>query len=195
LAIGEGKLFSPADLHRLPCGTAVPGLHVAAFSDITACRTEEMKNRETMTAFLAAASIFLYAITSALGREQEKIEPLRLNVAAFNYAKELISQGHMVIDGKGAWREDQPSTEAENEFIRLHGFGEYAKWHLGIDDRFSENTKRRYKFPYGDFKNLHRCGLLAAQSRARQYKYSEIEDAATQLRALIGSTQKRNAKR
>jgi HAMP domain-containing protein len=195
LAIGEGKLFSPADLHRLPCGTAVPGLHVAAFSDITACRTEEMKNRETMTAFLAAASIFLYAITSALGREQEKIEPLRLNVAAFNYAKELISQGHMVIDGKGAWREDQPSTEAENEFIRLHGFGEYAKWHLGIDDRFSENTKRRYKFPYGDFKNLHRCGLFAAQSRARQYKYSEIENAATQLRAMIGSTQKRNAKR
>jgi len=154
-----------------------------------------MKNRETMTAFLAAASIFLYAITSALGREQEKIEPLRLNVAAFNYAKELISRGHMVIDGKGAWREDQPSTEAENEFIRLHGFGEYAKWHLGIDDRYSENTKRRYKFPYGDFKNLHRCGLLAAQSRARQYKYSEIENAATQLRALIGSTQKRNAKR
>jgi len=195
LAIGEGKLFSPADLHRLPCGTAVPGLHVAAFSDITACRTEEMKNRETMTAFLAAASIFLYAITSALGREQEKIEPLRLNVAAFNYAKELISQGHIVIDGKGAWREDQPSTEAENEFIRLHGFGEYAKWHLGIDDRYSENTKRRYKFPYGDFKNLHRCGLLAAQSRARQYKYSEIENAATQLRAMIGSTQKRNAKR
>jgi len=170
-------------------------LNVAAFSDTTACRTEEMKNRETMTAFLAAASIFLYAITSALGREQEKIEPLRLNVAAFNYAKELISQGHMVIDGKGAWREDQPSTEAENEFIRLHGFGEYAKWHLGIDDRYSENTKRRYKFPYGDFKNLHRCALLAAQSRARQYKYSEIENAATQLRALIGSTQKRNAKR
>src|SRR5260370_34226927 len=108
-----------------------------------------------MSAFLHAPPFCLTAITSAEGREQEKIEPLRLNVAAFNYAKELISQGHMVIDGKGAWREDQPSTEAENEFIRLHGFGEYAKRHLRLDDRYSENTKRGAKYAYGDFTNLH----------------------------------------
>ncbi len=154
-----------------------------------------MKNREVMTAFLTAASIFLCAITQASGWEREKIEPLKLNVAAFNHAKELVSQGHVVIDGKGAWREDRPSPEFENEFIRLHGFGEYAKWHLAIDNRYSENTKRRYKFPYGDFKNVHRCGVLAAQSRATQYKYREIESVATQLRAMIEATQGGNPKR
>ena len=148
-----------------------------------------------MTAFVTAASSFLCAITPALGSEQKKIEPVKLNVGAFNYAKELISHGHMVIDGKGAWREDRPSTEVENEFIRLHGFDEYAKWHLGIDDRYSENSKRRYKFPFGDFKDVHRCGVLAAQSRAAQYKYGEIESAATQLRAMIDSAQRRNANR
>ena len=31
------------------------------------------------------------------------------------------------------WSEHQPSWQYENEFIRTHGIGEYAKWHLGID--------------------------------------------------------------
>ena len=62
---------------------------------------------------------------------------------------------------------------------------QYAKWHLGIDNRFPENTKRRYKFPYGDFKDAHRCGLLAVKTRARQYGYAEIENAATELERLI----------
>jgi hypothetical protein len=90
-----------------------------------------------------------------------------------------------VLDPKGAWGKDRPSTEFENEFIQQHGFGEYAKWYLGIDERFPENTKRRYKFPYGDFKNVHRCAVLAIQSRAGEYRYSGIENAAAQLRGLL----------
>jgi hypothetical protein len=84
---------------------------------------------------------------------------------------------------------------AGNEFIRLHGFREYAKWHLGIDDRYAENTKRRYKFPYGDFKNVHRCGVLAAQSRAGQHKYYEIENAAAQLKTMIAMKMEAHAQR
>jgi hypothetical protein len=41
--------------------------------------------------------------------------------------------------------------QQENDFIREHGYGEYAKWHLGIDDAEAQDTKRRYRFPYGDF--------------------------------------------
>ena len=129
-----------------------------------------------------------------VGNHQEKINAVKLNVAAFEYAKELIKQGHVVADCRGAWEEHQPSAEAENEFIRMHGVGEYAKWHLGIDDRYAENTKRRYKFPYGDFKNVHRCGVLAAQSRAGQYSYYEIENAAAQLKAMIDMTREAHAK-
>ena len=66
---------------------------------------------------------------------------------------------------------------------------------LGIDDRYAENTKRRYKFPYGDFKDVHRCGVLAAQSRAGQYNYYEIENAAAQLKAIIDMTGEAHAKR
>src|SRR5262249_731402 len=44
---------------------------------------------------------------------------------------------------------------------------------------------RRYKFPYGDFKNVHRCSLLAVKARARQYGYAQVENAATELERTI----------
>ena len=76
-------------------------------------------------------------------------------------------------------------AEAENEFIRVHGFAEYRKWYLGIDETHGEGTKARYKFPFGDFKNIHRCGLLAVRSRAHQYGYVDIENAAIRLLEMI----------
>jgi hypothetical protein len=106
---------------------------------------------------------------------------VKLDEIGFVFAKELIKKGQIVADGKGAWSEHQPSAAKENEFIRAHGFREYAEWHLGIDRRFPENSKRRYKFPYGDFTNVHRCGLLAVKARAQQYAYVEIQNAAAEL--------------
>jgi len=113
---------------------------------------------------------------------------LKLNEDAFTFAVQLIKQGHFIPDRKGSWSQHRPSTGLENEFIRQHGFGQYAKWHLAIDERYAENTKRRYKFPYGDFKNVHRSGVLAVQNRAAEYSYSEIENAAAQLRQMIEAT-------
>ena len=118
----------------------------------------------------------------------EKIHAVRLNQDAFDYARELIKQGRVVVDGRGAWSQHQSSAEEENEFIRLHGFGEYAKWHFGIDDAHGEKTKARYKFPCGDLKNVHRCALLAVESRAAQYKHYGIENAALELREMISAS-------
>ena len=110
---------------------------------------------------------------------------IKLNKSAFNQAKKLINEEHVVLDEKDEWSEHQPSAEQENEFIRLHGFDEYAKWHLGIDDEKGEHIKGRYKFPYGDLKNVHRCGVISAESRAGQYKYEDIESAATHLHGML----------
>jgi hypothetical protein len=137
-----------------------------------------------------AAAILLLAVGTTLAQPRTH---LKLNEDAFALAVQLVKQGHFIADGKGAWSEHRPQTDEENEFIRLHGFSEYAKWHLGIDERYAEKTKQRYKFPYGDFKNVHRCGVLAVQNRAGEYRYSEIENAAAQLRAMIQAT--RNATR
>jgi hypothetical protein len=76
-----------------------------------------------------------------------------------------------------AWSEHRPSAREENDFIRLHGFAEYGKWYLGINDEKPEETKGHYEFPFGDFENVHRCGLLAAESRAGQYQHYNIDSA------------------
>ena len=144
-----------------------------------------MKSAISKPAFVSsvAVGVLLCAISGVLAQSRGSI---KLNEDAFAFAVRLINDGHVIADRKGAWSGDRPSAGQENEFIRLHGFGEYAKWHLGIDERYPENTKRRYKFPYGDFKRVHRCGLLAVKARAHQYGYIEIENAAADLeRAII----------
>ena len=40
---------------------------------------------------------------------------------------------------------------------------------------------------YGDFEKVHRCGVLAAESRAGQYKHDDIEHAAAQLIEMVSS--------
>jgi hypothetical protein len=122
--------------------------------------------------------VCLNAITDVRAQSRGSI---KVNENAVAFASRLIEEGHLIADGKGAWREHKPSSGVENEFIRVHGFAEYAKWHLGVDERYAVNTKRRYKFPYGDFTNVHRCGLLAVKARAAEHTYHDIEDAAARL--------------
>jgi hypothetical protein len=138
--------------------------------------------RSNAFVYSIAIAVFVFASAAVAAQSLKSIE---LNEKAFTFAAELVKEGQVVADGKGAWTKHRPSADEENEFIRIHGFAEFAKWHLGIDRRFPENTKRRYKFPYGDFKNVHRCGLLAVKARARQYGYTEIENAAAELDRAI----------
>lgn len=133
----------------------------------------------------AAVFALLCAISVMLGSEREEHDTIRLNLDALEHAKGLVRDGHVVADNHGAWRGHKVPTEKENEFIRGNGFKEYAKWHLGIDARHAEDSKARYKFPYGDFKDIHRCAVLAVQSRAAEYRHYEIERAALELKEMI----------
>jgi hypothetical protein len=110
---------------------------------------------------------------------------VKLNERAFEHARGLIHNGKFVFDERDDWSEHQPSAADENRFIETHGFGEYARWHLGVDDEAPEDTKGHYKFPYGDFQKVHRCGLLAAESRAGQRKYFDIEVAVAHLHGML----------
>jgi hypothetical protein len=110
---------------------------------------------------------------------------VKLNRPAATHAERLIDDGKFVWDERDAWSEDQPTARQQNAFIKKYGFGEYAKWHLGIEDSEAADTKEHFKFPYGDFENVHRCALLAAESRAGQYKYTAIETAAARLLGVL----------
>src|SRR5258708_2244510 len=110
---------------------------------------------------------------------------VKLSRSGFSLAKKLVREGGLVRDDRDAWSEDQPSAEEENRFIHAHGIKAFAKWHLGIDTQHPEDTKGRYKFPFGDFNRVHRCAALSAESRAGQYKHFDIERAAARLHEMI----------
>jgi hypothetical protein len=110
---------------------------------------------------------------------------VKLNTRAFDHAKALVDAGLVVIDDRDTWSEHQPSAQEEDAFIERHGFGEYGRWHLGIDSAHPEGTKGHYKFPYGDFEKIHRCALLSAESRAGQYKYYDIELAVAHVHGML----------
>ena len=111
----------------------------------------------------------------------------KLNKRAFEHAKNLISNGKYVQDEKDNWSEHQPSTEKENKFIKENGFSEYGKWFLGMEEEEDKgkDNKGHYKFPYGDFEKVHRCGVIAAENGAGQYKHSDIENAAAHLHGML----------
>jgi hypothetical protein len=109
----------------------------------------------------------------------------RLNKHSCDFAQDRIKDGEVVHDERDDWSEHQPSTRQENRFIEANSWDEYANWHLGIDDEASEHTKARYKYPYGDFRQVHRCGVLAAEVRAGRNKHADIENATIHLRDMI----------
>ena len=52
----------------------------------------------------------------------------------------------------------------------------------------SEETKARYGFVCGDFRRVHRSGLIACQYRAAEWRHKEIELAAHELLQLLDKT-------
>ena len=71
---------------------------------------------------------------------------VKLNQTGLRHARSLVRDGKVVRDERDAWSEDAPSTDDENAFIEQHGWSEYGKWHLGVDDEMDRDTKGHYAF-------------------------------------------------
>jgi hypothetical protein len=110
---------------------------------------------------------------------------MKLNARGYQHAQRLVEHKKIVLDQRDDWSEHQPSTKEQNSYIQEHGIDAYARWFLGLDETQDRNNKGRYKFPYGDFEKVHRCGVLAAESRAGQRKYYDIESAAAHLHGML----------
>jgi hypothetical protein len=85
---------------------------------------------------------------------------LKLNENAFAFAVQLVKQGYFIADGKGAWSEHRPRTDEENEFIRVHGFTDYAKWHLGLTIATPRTPNGDTNFPMATSKTFIAVGCL-----------------------------------
>ena len=106
-----------------------------------------------------------------------------VNERAIANARRLIDARQYVLDSE--WGEVQPRADDENAFLKTHSWDEYAEWHLGLNDEATEETKSRYAFVYGDFRRVHRTGLIACQYRAAEWRHKEIELAAHKLLQLL----------
>ena len=110
---------------------------------------------------------------------------IELNQPALRHARSLVREGKVVRDERDDWSEAAPTADEENAFIEREGWTQYSHWHLGIDRDENHETKGAYSFPFGDFRRVHRSGVISAESRAGQYDHDEIRDALASLLKLI----------
>ena len=106
-----------------------------------------------------------------------------VNKRAVERARRLIRGRQYVLNSD--WGDVQPTADDENAFLASHSWGEYAEWHLGLTEGASEETKARYAFVYGDFRRLHRTGLIACHYRAAEWEHKEVELAAHELLQVL----------
>jgi hypothetical protein len=109
-----------------------------------------------------------------------------VNERAVARARKLIEGRQYVLDSD--WGRTQPAAEQENVFLSSHTWEEYAEWHLGLTEGAADETKARYGFVYGDFRRVHRTGLIACVYRAAEWRHKEVELAAHDLLQRLDST-------
>ena len=102
-----------------------------------------------------------------------------VNPGAVERAAKLIDARQYVLDSD--WGEAQPSADDENRYLESHSWNEYAEWHLGLTEGANDETKARYAFVCGDFRRVHRSGLIACRYRAAEWRHKAIELAAHDL--------------
>jgi hypothetical protein len=109
-----------------------------------------------------------------------------VNRAAVARARKLIDAHQYVLDSE--WGSVQPRADDENAYLESHSWDDYAEWFLGLTEGATDETKSRYAFVYGDFRRLHRSGLIACQYRAAEWRHKEIELAAHDLLQHLDAT-------
>ncbi len=102
-----------------------------------------------------------------------------VNEAGVARARELIGARQYVL--RSEWGDRQPRADDENAFLKTHSWDEYAAWHLALTEGAGEETKARYAFVYGDFRRVHRMGLVACLYRAAEWRHKAVERAAYDL--------------
>lgn len=98
-----------------------------------------------------------------------------LNSAGAHNAASLIAAGS--VDKTSDWSFD---ADDGNKLLGSDGkdWANYAKWFLGEDTSAVDNTKERYKYPFGKDGKVFRSALIAIRSRAAQQNDDPVFNAA-----------------
>ena len=114
-------------------------------------------------------------------------------MASYSVNKKAVAKARQLIDNRqyvlnSDWGDSQPAAADENAFLESHSWDEYAEWHLGLTDGANDETKARYAFVFGDFRRVHRSGLIACVYRASEWRHKEVELAAHDLLQHLDTT-------
>ena len=115
-----------------------------------------------------------------------------VNERALARARRLIKSRQYVV--RSEWGRVQPRAADEDAFLASHSWEEYGEWHLGLTAGARDETKARHAFVYGDFRRLHRSGIIACYYRAAEWEHKEIELAAHELLQLLDRTRARRSR-
>jgi hypothetical protein len=113
----------------------------------------------------------------ALLRHNLQVPSYAVNERAVARARALIDSRQYVLNSD--WGEVQPKAADENAYLASHSWEEYSEWHLGLTEGPSDGTKARYAFVYGDFRRLHRTGLIACHYRAAEWRHRRSSSRRT----------------
>jgi hypothetical protein len=102
-----------------------------------------------------------------------------VNDDAVRHARELIDSRRYVL--RSRWGDVQPSAADGTRYLKTHSWDDYAAWHLGLTEGAADQTKRRYAFVLGDFRRIHRMGIVSCHYRAAEWGHKDIELAAHEL--------------
>ena len=144
----------------------------------SALKTEATAEQGERGSLCACAGLHRPCPPGAL-RQNRWIASYTVNKEAVAHAKSLIDARQYVL--RSRWQNVQPRAREQNAFLKTHSFQDYALWHLGLTEGADDETKARYAFVYGDFRRLHRMGLIACHYRAAEWRHKEIELAAHEL--------------
>jgi hypothetical protein len=109
-----------------------------------------------------------------------------VNPAGVERARSLIDAKQYVLDSD--WGAVQPSAADQNGYLARHDWDDYAAWYLGLTVGATDETKARYAFVYGDFRRVHRSGLIACVYRAAEWRHKAVERAAYDLLQHLDAT-------
>jgi hypothetical protein len=116
-----------------------------------------------------------------------------VNPDAVAHARRLIDARQYVV--RSEWSAAQPRADDENAFLEKRSWDEYALWHLGLTRGAADGTKARHAFVYGDFRRVHRMGLIACYYRAAEWEHQEIQVAAHELLLYLDAKRRRNQRK
>ena len=107
-------------------------------------------------------------------------------MATYTVNRRAVAKARALIDAqqyrvRSQWADVQPRADDQNAFLDSHSWDEYGAWHLGLTDGAPDETKGRYAFVFGDFRRLHRMGLIACYYRAAEWEHTDIQVAAHKL--------------